>query len=242
MESPGFGEWVVRRLRAAGVDARRLGVEVTETAAITNVAAVRNLAGTLRDAGCRLSLDDFGAGNTALAWLQQLPLDVLKLDRRFTASADDPIASGRHKVFGSVPWGIPPQTSTIASHLPKAVGMAVAVGRRAKLGLGSFEGALAVDRSSIVICSFGDASLNHSTAQGALNAASWAAFQRVPVPVLFVCEDNGIGVSVRTPDGWVEARMRAMPGPVVTGCLVDSIGGDEGGMHPAATDSEAPAR
>src|SRR5688572_5276170 len=40
------------------------------------------------------------------------------------ASTEEPIAGGRHKVFGSVPLWIPPQTSTIASHLPKAVGMA----------------------------------------------------------------------------------------------------------------------
>src|SRR5262249_53113025 len=51
----------------------------------------------------------------------------------------------------------------------------------------------------------------HSTAQGAFNAASWAAYQGLPVPILFVCEDNGLGVSVRTPTGWIEARMRAMP-------------------------------
>jgi 2-oxoisovalerate dehydrogenase E1 component len=131
------------------------------------------------------------------------------------ASASDPISGGRHKVFGSVPWGIPPQTSTISSHLPKAVGMALAIDRMRKLGLDGQRskqvGAVATARDSIVICSFGDASLNHSTAQGAINAASWAAFQTVPVPVLFVCEDNGIGVSVRTPNGWVKARMQAMP-------------------------------
>jgi 2-oxoisovalerate dehydrogenase E1 component len=74
------------------------------------------------------------------------------------------------------------------------------------------EGIVATDADSIVVCSFGDASLNHSTAQGAINAAAWASFQHVPVPLLFVCEDNGIGVSVRTPAGWIEARMRAMPG------------------------------
>jgi 2-oxoisovalerate dehydrogenase E1 component len=142
------------------------------------------------------------------------PPGVFELLLSLAASADDPISGGRHKVFGSVPWGVPPQTSTIASHLPKAVGMALAIDRSAKLrGLGErAPGAVATDRDSIVICSFGDASLNHSTAQGAVNAAAWAAFQRVPVPVLFVCEDNGLGVSVRTPDGWVEARMRAMPG------------------------------
>ncbi|HEY5924065.1 MAG TPA: thiamine pyrophosphate-dependent enzyme [Kofleriaceae bacterium] len=134
------------------------------------------------------------------------------------ASADDPISGGRHKVFGSVEWGIPPQTSTIASHLPKAVGMAVAIDRATRLrtrhgaAFGASAGAIATRPDSIVICSFGDASLNHSTAQGAINAAAWAAFQRFPVPIVFVCEDNGIGVSVRTPSGWIEARMRGVPG------------------------------
>ena len=92
--------------------------------------------------------------------------------------------------------------------------MAVSIDRAAKLGTLAEhrEGTLATTKDSIVVCSFGDASLNHSTAQGAINAASWAAYQRVPVPVLFVCEDNGLGVSVRTPTGWVEARMRGTPG------------------------------
>lgn len=141
---------------------------------------------------------------------------VYELLLSLAASAEDPISGGRHKVFGSVPWGIPPQTSTIASHLPKAVGMAVAIARARKLGAAAGhafgDGAVATAKDSIVVCSFGDASLNHSTAQGAINAASWTAYQRLPVPVLFVCEDNGIGVSVRTPEGWVEARMKNVPG------------------------------
>jgi len=137
---------------------------------------------------------------------------VYELLLSLAASGEDPISGGRHKVFGSVPWGIPPQTSTIASHLPKAVGMAVAIPRARKLGATPGNGALETEKSSIVVCSFGDASLNHSTAQGAINAASWTAYQRLPVPVLFVCEDNGIGVSVRTPEGWVEARMKNVPG------------------------------
>jgi len=145
------------------------------------------------------------------------PAGVRELLLSLSASADDPISGGRHKVFGSIPWGIPPQTSTIASHLPKAVGMAVAIDRAARLrsrqgvAFGG-PGTVTTRPDSIVVCSFGDASLNHSTAQGALNAAAWAAFQKFPVPALFVCEDNGIGVSVRTPSGWIEARMRGMPG------------------------------
>ena len=39
------------------------------------------------------------------------------------------------------------------------------------------------------MCNFGDASSNHSTAQGAINAAAWAAFQSVPMPIVFICED-----------------------------------------------------
>ena len=65
---------------------------------------------------------------------------------------------------------------------------------------------------SIVTCSFGDASANQSTAQGAFNTASWTAYQSLPQPLLFVCEDNGIGISVRTPKGWVEASFSKRPG------------------------------
>ncbi|MBX2797435.1 MAG: hypothetical protein KTR31_07205 [Myxococcales bacterium] len=120
------------------------------------------------------------------------------------ASADEPIAGGRHKVFGSTALGIPPQTSTIASHLPKAVGAAIALDRRARLE----------DRreTAISLCTFGDASVNHASAQTALNTASWATHQQVPVPCLFVCEDNGLGISVRTPEGWVEAANAHRPG------------------------------
>lgn len=120
----------------------------------------------------------------------------------FAASAEDPISGGRHKVWGSVPMHVPPQTSTIASHLPKAVGAAMALGRARKLGL-----APTIPADGIIVCSFGDASINHAVAQTAFNAATWATYQKIPVPILFVCEDNGIGISVPTPPGWVEASM-----------------------------------
>jgi 2-oxoisovalerate dehydrogenase E1 component len=61
------------------------------------------------------------------------------------------------------------------------------------------------------MCSFGDASANHSTAQGAFNAASWTAYQGVPLPLLFVCEDNGIGISTKTPKGWIAANFAHRP-------------------------------
>ena len=59
------------------------------------------------------------------------------------------------------------------------------------------------------MCSFGDASVNHSTAVGAVNTACWVRLPGLPMPLLFVCEDNGIGISVRTPPGWIDARTTA---------------------------------
>ncbi len=121
-----------------------------------------------------------------------------------TAARDEPIAGGRHKVFGNRELAVIPQTSTIASHLPRAVGVAFAIERAKRLGIAS-----PWPRDAVVVCSFGDASLNHATAQAALNSAEHLAFQGLPLPLLFVCEDNGIGISVRSPAGWVETALRS---------------------------------
>ena len=123
----------------------------------------------------------------------------------FAASADDPASGGRHKVWGSKPLWVLPQTSTIASHLPKALGTAIAIEQGKRI-----RHALPIPDDSIAICSFGDASANHATAQTAFNAAAWTAYQKLPAPVLFVCEDNGIGISVKTPGGWIGNRFRNM--------------------------------
>ncbi|MCI5044994.1 MAG: thiamine pyrophosphate-dependent enzyme [Aquisalinus sp.] len=132
----------------------------------------------------------------------------------FAASSDDPVSGGRHKVLGGKDVFVPPQTSTIASHLPKAVGTAHAVALARKLQL---EEAV-LPHDAVVICSFGDASANHSTAQGAINSAAWAAFQNAPMPIVFVCEDNDIGISVRTPQGWIKACYENRPGLKYMAC------------------------
>jgi 2-oxoisovalerate dehydrogenase E1 component len=119
----------------------------------------------------------------------------------FAASSEDPASGGRHKVWGSKPLWVLPQTSTIASHLPKALGTAIAIEQGKRI-----RHALPIPDDSITICSFGDASSNHATAQTAFNAAAWTAYQKLPAPVLFVCEDNGIGISVKTPSGWVASN------------------------------------
>jgi 2-oxoisovalerate dehydrogenase E1 component len=115
------------------------------------------------------------------------------------AATSEPMSGGRHKVFGRHDLAIIPQTSTIASHLPRAVGVAFAIDRAAKLKLASLW-----ERDAITICSFGDASANHAVATTSFNTAMYCAYQGLPMPLLFVCEDNGLGISVRTPAGWIE--------------------------------------
>ena len=137
----------------------------------------------------------------------------------FAASAEDPVSGGRHKVLGGLDIMTPPQTSTIASHLPKAVGAAHSL---------CLEGGV-LPRDSVILCSFGDASSNHSTAQGAINAAAWASYQSSPMPIVFICEDNGIGISVRTPKGWISANYGNRPGLKYMACdgtdIADAIRG-----------------
>ena len=146
----------------------------------------------------------FYAARAALAGTDHPVRDVLL---SLTSATSDPMSGGRHKVFGHPALGIIPQTSTIASHLPRAVGLGY-----------SLDLARSVDHESpwptdaIVVCSFGDASVNHSTATGALNAAAQLAHRKLHCPVLFVCEDNGIGLSTKSPTGWTEAALASRPG------------------------------
>ena len=118
----------------------------------------------------------------------------------------------RYRADGTRYWAarntfVPPQTSTIASHLPKAVGAAHSLGMAQRLKLDD----AVLPHDAVILCSFGDASANHSTSQGAFNAACWAAYQHLPMPIIFLCEDNGIGISVRTPGGWIEANFAHRP-------------------------------
>lgn len=123
------------------------------------------------------------------------------------ALTEDPISGGRHKVLGHHALAVIPQTSTIASQLPRALGVAFAIGRARRIGVPTHW-----PDDALAVCSFGDASANHSTAQGAINAACYVAHSGLPVPLLLLCEDNGLGISVPTPAGWIEASFGHRPG------------------------------
>ncbi len=124
------------------------------------------------------------------------------------ALAAEPIAGGRHKVFGHPDLAIIPQTSTIASHLPRAVGLAIMVHRARRLGVtGEWP------RDSVIVCSFGDASANHSTAVGAINTAAQRRYRGLPVPVLLRLRGQRLRHLGADPGGLDRApRTAARPG------------------------------
>jgi diguanylate cyclase (GGDEF)-like protein len=88
LDDPGFGDWVTGALSRAGIAPARLGLEITETAAISNLQAAARLADQLRAAGCRFSLDDFGAGFGSFGYLKHLPFTTVKIAGEFVRQAD----------------------------------------------------------------------------------------------------------------------------------------------------------
>ena len=79
----GFADEVISMLQELEVPAQRLIVEVTETALLTDPERAAAALATLARAGVRISIDDFGRGQTSLSYLSDLPIHELKIDRSF---------------------------------------------------------------------------------------------------------------------------------------------------------------
>ena len=78
-----FLDFVVAELASADLTPGALCFELTESAAMTSLAAATHFIRELRDRGCRFSLDDFGSGLSSFIFLKNLPVDFLKLDGQF---------------------------------------------------------------------------------------------------------------------------------------------------------------
>ena len=75
--------------RASGVEASSIIVEITESMVMSDLAPVQAGLAATRRIGCRVAVDDFGTGSSSLAYLRELPIDELKVDRLFIARVDD---------------------------------------------------------------------------------------------------------------------------------------------------------
>ena len=80
---PEFVELIMTAIKAAGINANRLKLELTESLLATGREITIAKMGMLKDAGVTLAIDDFGIGYSALSYLKYLPLDQLKIDRTF---------------------------------------------------------------------------------------------------------------------------------------------------------------
>lgn len=81
-----FSRKVIGTIEALGIQPQQVQLEVTESAFMTDLNVVLLNLAELRAAGVRIAIDDFGTGFSSLKYLQELPLDVLKIDRAFISS------------------------------------------------------------------------------------------------------------------------------------------------------------
>jgi len=76
-----YDEWLLGEIEAAGIDPKRITIEITESALLIDQPSVAERLTRLREAGLTIAVDDFGTGYASLAYLISLPLDMLKIDR-----------------------------------------------------------------------------------------------------------------------------------------------------------------
>jgi len=87
--SSGLLATIVGALASSGLDARRLELEITETALLSAEARNHEILRSLRSLGIRISIDDFGTGYSSMSYLQNFEVDKIKIDKRFVQGLDN---------------------------------------------------------------------------------------------------------------------------------------------------------
>jgi diguanylate cyclase (GGDEF)-like protein/PAS domain S-box-containing protein len=88
LQCPEFVDHVTTALELASLPPHLLTLELTESVLVAAGERVEQRLAALKDRGVRLALDDFGTGYASLSYLQRLPVDIVKIDRSFTAKID----------------------------------------------------------------------------------------------------------------------------------------------------------
>ncbi|WP_459839873.1 putative bifunctional diguanylate cyclase/phosphodiesterase [Catenuloplanes niger] len=88
LHAPDYVGHVAEALRTHRVPPQRLVLEVTEHAVATDLDELCRRLRALRDTGVRIALDDFGAGYSSLGQLRDLPVDILKIDRKLVVASE----------------------------------------------------------------------------------------------------------------------------------------------------------
>jgi diguanylate cyclase (GGDEF)-like protein len=87
--NPSLLATIVSALASSGLDARRLELEITETALLSAEARNHEILRSLRSLGVRVSIDDFGTGYSSMSYLQNFEVDKIKIDKRFVQGLDN---------------------------------------------------------------------------------------------------------------------------------------------------------
>lgn len=93
IEDGALADLIIELLQRYRVDPARVCFEITETVAVRHLSQVARFMGRLREIGCRVALDDFGAGMSSFTYLKNLPVDIIKIDGSFVRDIlGDPVS------------------------------------------------------------------------------------------------------------------------------------------------------
>lgn len=117
LADPMLWPYVATLFEQSGIPGARIQFEITETSAITNMAAALDFVHAARAHGCKVALDDFGSGLSSFVYLRTFPVDCIKIDGAFVAKVTDPDSADRAIVTAIVGVARDMGLTVVAEHV-----------------------------------------------------------------------------------------------------------------------------